>query len=61
MHDADEILKSKKAEATSRSSAPNDKIRSTISFGDDLPHLGRQARKNLSAHHVFDFLRDGGE
>jgi hypothetical protein len=61
MHDVDEILKSKKAEVTSRSFAPKDKIRSTISFEDDLPHLGLQARKNLSAHQVFGFLCDGGE
>jgi hypothetical protein len=61
MHDADEILKGEKAETTSRSSAPNDRIRGANSFGDDLPHLGLQACKNLSVHQVFDFLRNGGE
>jgi hypothetical protein len=61
MHDADEILKGEKAETTSHSSAPNDKICSANSFGGDLPHLGLQACKNLLVHQVFDFLRDGGE
>jgi hypothetical protein len=61
MHDADEILKGEKAEATSRSYAPNDRICSANSFGDNLPHLGLQACKNLSVHQFFDFLRDGGE